>query len=105
MRNLLAGLGIAVLLPTAAAAQVAPVARSMPVSASAPAVCAIQEASLAGGGQINFRGLSGNSLHIDHLVDPVTLGAAAASANVKFDAVCNYPHRIKIEAQNNGLWQ
>jgi hypothetical protein len=97
---------IAALLPGAAAAQVvAPVTRTVPVIASAPAVCSIQEPELQAGGQINFRGLNGNTLQIDHLVDPATLGAAGASANVKFDAVCNYPHRIKVEAQNNGLWQ
>ena|SRR5829696_5790856 len=94
------------MLPAAAAAQlVAPVTRTVPVIASAPAVCSIQEPELTGGGQINFRGLNGNTLQIDHLVDPATLGTAGASANVRFDAVCNYPHRIKVEAQNNGLWQ
>lgn len=93
-------------LPSAAAAQmVAPVTRSVPVIASAPAVCSIQEPELAAGGQINFKGINGNTLQIDHLVDPATLGAAGASANVTFDAVCNYPHRIRVEAQNNGLWQ
>lgn len=98
--------GTAALIPAAAAAQlVAPVTRTVPVVASAPAVCSIQEPTLAAGGQINFRGLNGNTLQIDHLVDPATLGAAGASANVKFDAVCNYPHRITVEAQNNGLWQ
>lgn len=98
--------GASALLPAAAAAQlVAPVTRTVPVIASAPAVCSIQEPELAAGGQINFRGINGNTLQIDHLVDPATLGAAGASANVKFDAVCNYPHRIKVEAQNNGLWQ
>lgn len=98
--------GTSALLPAAAAAQlVAPVTRTVPVIASAPAVCSIQEPELAAGGQINFKGLNGNTLQIDHMVDPATLGAAGASANVTFDAVCNYPHRIKVEAQNNGLWQ
>lgn len=96
----------AALSPAAASAQVvAPVTRTVPVIASAPAVCSIQEPELAAGGQINFKGINGNTLQIDHLVDPATLGAAGASANVKFDAVCNYPHRIRLEAQNNGLWQ
>lgn len=98
----------AALLPAAASAQfapVAPVTRSVPVIANVPAVCSIQEPTLAAGGQINFKGINGNTLQIDHLVDPATLGAAGASANVRFDAVCNYPHRIKVEAQNNGLWQ
>lgn len=106
LRFLLLAVGTTALLPSAAAAQlVAPVTRTVPVIASAPAVCSIQEPELAAGGQINFRGLNGNTLQIDHLVDPATLGAAGASANVTFDAVCNYPHRIRVEAQNNGLWQ
>ncbi|HET9638401.1 MAG TPA: hypothetical protein VFP12_04265 [Allosphingosinicella sp.] len=106
LRLLLLLAGAAALLPSAASAQlVAPVTRTVPVIASAPAVCSIQEPELQAGGQINFRGLNGNTLQIDHLVDPATLGAAGASANIKFDAVCNYPHRIRVEAQNNGLWQ
>jgi hypothetical protein len=92
-------------MPAAAAAQVAPVTRSVPVTASAPAVCAIQEPTVRAGGQVNFRGVNGNTLQIDHMVDPRTLAAAAASVNVTFDAVCNYPHRLIVEAQNNGLWQ
>ncbi|MFL6845711.1 MAG: hypothetical protein ACJ8ER_12610 [Allosphingosinicella sp.] len=93
-------------LPAAAAAQVvAPVTRSVPVIASTPAVCAIREPNVAAGGQINFRGLNGNLLQIDHLVDPATLAVAAASVDVTFEAVCNYPHRIRVEAQNNGLWR
>ena len=93
------------LAPGLAAAQGTTSTKSMAVSASAPPVCAMQEPTLAAGGQINFKGLNGNTLQIDHLVDPATLGAAGASANVKFDAICNYPHRITVEAQNNGLWQ
>src|SRR3954464_15353327 len=92
-------------LPAAAAAQVAPVTRSVPVIASAPAVCAIREPVVAAGGQNNFPGLKGNTLQIDHLVDPATLAAAAASVDITFEAVCNYPHRIRLEAQNNGLWR
>ncbi|HEY5713402.1 MAG TPA: hypothetical protein VIT38_16015 [Allosphingosinicella sp.] len=92
-------------LPSAAPAQVAPVTRSIPVIASAPPICAVGEPTLAGGGQINFRGLNGSMLQIDHLVDPATLAAAAASVDVTFEAVCNYPHRIRVEAQNNGLWR
>ena len=93
------------LAPGLAAAQSTTSTRSMTVSASAPPVCAMQEPTLAAGGQINFRGLNGNTLQIDRLVDPATLAAAGASANVTFDAICNYPHRITVEAQNNGLWQ
>lgn len=79
--------------------------RDFPVSGSAPQVCAVQAPRLAAGAQINFRGLSGNTLQIDRLVDPTTLATNAASADIQFDAVCNFPHRIRVESQNNGLWQ
>lgn len=92
-------------LPSVAPAQVAPVSRSLAVTASSPPICAMREPALAAGAQINFRGLNGNVLQIDRLVDPATLAAAAASVDVRFDAVCNYPHRIRVEAQNNGLWR
>ena len=98
-------LGPAALLPAGIASAQVAVPRVMGVTASAPPVCALQEPRLAGGGQINFKGLNGNTLQIDRMVDPATLAANSASANVAFEAVCNYPHRIKIETQNNGLWQ
>lgn len=79
--------------------------RTMPVVGSAPEVCALQRPTLAQGSQVNFRALTGNLLQIDTLVDPTTLAANAASAEVEFAAVCNFPHRIRIESQNNGLWQ
>ncbi|HYJ84229.1 MAG TPA: hypothetical protein VEW26_15460, partial [Allosphingosinicella sp.] len=79
LRLLLLG---AAALPTALQAQVAPVTRSVPVIASAPAICAIREPAAAPGGQINFRGINGNTLQIDHLVDPATLAAAAASVDI-----------------------
>jgi hypothetical protein len=79
--------------------------RAMSVNASAPQVCAVQAPQLAGGAQVNFRGLNGTTLQIDRLVDPTTLSTSAASVEVDFEAVCNYPHRLTIETQNNGLWQ
>jgi hypothetical protein len=88
-----------------AAAQTATDARIFPVSGNAPQVCAVQAPRLAAGAQINFRGLSGNTLQIDQLVDPTTLATNAASADIQFDAVCNFPHQIRVESQNNGLWQ
>jgi hypothetical protein len=95
----------ALCLPLTAVAAQAPVVRPMGVVANTPAVCVLKEPKLAGGSQINFRGLNGNTLQIDRLVDPATLAINAASADIEFEAVCNYPHRIKVETQNNGLWQ
>jgi hypothetical protein len=88
-----------------AAAQPNPAVRTMAVSASAPQVCAVQAPQLSAGAQVNFRGLTGSTLQIDRLVDPTTLSTNAASAEVTLNAVCNYPHRLTIHTQNNGLWQ
>jgi len=78
--------------------------KTLPVTGNAPPVCAVGSPRLAAGSQINFRGLSGNTLQIDQMIDPTTLAVSAASVDVKFDAVCNYPHRLRLESQNNGLW-
>jgi hypothetical protein len=88
--------------PTSAQSAVA--TKTLPVTGNTPPVCAVGEARLQSGNQINFRGLAGNTLQIDRMVDPATLAVSAASVNVRFDAVCNYPHRLRIESQNNGLW-
>lgn len=77
----------------------------MPVAGSAPQICTMEQATLAAGSQDNFRTLAGNLLQIDTLVDPRTLATNAASAQIEFAAVCNFPHRIRLESENNGLWQ
>ena len=103
---------VALLLAPAAAAAALPAAAqtrsattSMPVVGSAPQICVLQPPRLAPGAQVNFRGLSGETLQIDQMVDSTTLAANAASASVQFDAVCSFPHRLRIESQNNGLWR
>lgn len=77
----------------------------MSVTANAPQVCAVQQPVLTQGALVNFQALDGTNLRIDRLADPATLTTAAASAAISFDAVCNYPHRIVLESQNNGLWR
>ena len=104
MRYLAAASAFLALAATPAFGQAVP-SRSMPVTANAPQICALEQPQLAAGGQVNFRGLNGSTLQIDRLVDSATLATNAASVNVKFEAVCNYPHRISIETENNGLWQ
>jgi hypothetical protein len=88
-----------------AAAQTRVATATMPVVGSAPQICAIQPPRLAPGAQVNFRGLSGETLQIDRMVDSTTLATNAASAQVQFDAVCTFPHRLRVESQNNGLWR
>lgn len=93
------------LLAGAASAQTVS-SKGMAVQGSAPQVCAVQSPTVsATGALINFRGLNGTTLQIDQLTDPQTLATRAASVNVSFSAVCNYPHRITLERQNNGLWR
>lgn len=95
----------ALLLPAAAHAQSTTGRSDFSVNANVPLSCAVGAPELSAGRQINFRGLNGSTLQIDQLVDPTTLSTAAASVEVRFEAVCNAPHRLKVETQNNGLWQ
>jgi hypothetical protein len=92
--------------PTASAlAQSEEASANMAVTGSAPQICSLQPANLAAGNQVNFTSVTGNLLQITALVDPTTLAANAASVVVSFEAVCNFPHRISLESENNGLWQ
>ncbi len=79
--------------------------RDMVVRGLVPQLCAVEEPTLGAGNLVNFRTLSGNSLEVDQLTDPVTLSTRAASVEVSFPAVCNFAHRVVLESQNNGLWR
>jgi hypothetical protein len=75
------------------------------VRAQVPQVCTVELPVLANDRPpVNFSA-NGTSLTIDRLTDPESLAANAASVSVDFNAVCNYPHRIVVETQNNGLWR
>lgn len=92
------------LMPAAAQAQSNSATSNFAVTANVPGACAVGAPQLAAGRQINFRGINGTTLQIDQMVDPTTLSTNAASVDVKFDAICTFPHRLKVETQNNGLW-
>lgn len=77
---------------------------AMPVTGNVPLICAMQRGELQPGGVINIAGLDGDTLRIIQFVDPGTLTVKAASATISFDAVCNFPHSVRIESANNGLW-
>lgn len=77
---------------------------SMPVTGSVPQVCAMQQGSIQSGSLVNIAGLDGDTLRIIQFVDPTTLSVKAASATISFDAVCNFPHAVRVESSNNGLW-
>jgi hypothetical protein len=81
------------------------VASNFGVTGSVPGACAVGPPLLAAGRQVNFRGLNGTTLQIDEMVNPATLSTNAASVEVRFEAVCTFPHRLRVETQNNGLWQ
>ena len=99
-------------LATAAPAFAAEVAPSpsiatptqLPVTGRVPQTCALQQGRIAPGGLVNIAGLDGDTLRIIQFVDPNTLAVRPASATISFEAVCNFPHSVRIESQNNGLW-
>ena len=105
MRSALALATAALLVPAAALGQATNPSQTFAVTANVPGACAIGSPILAPGAQVNFRGLNGTTLQIDQLVDPTTLSTNAASVEVQFEATCGFPHRLKVESQNNGLWQ
>ena len=78
--------------------------RSLPVTGSVPQTCAMQQGKIAPGSLKNIAGLDGDTLRIIQFTDPATLAVRAASVSISFDAVCNFPHAVRIESQNNGLW-
>lgn len=85
-------------------AQTLTAARTLTVTGNAPQVCAMQTGRIRTGSLNNVSGIDGDTLRIVELADPQTLAARASSATIAFAAVCNYPHRLRIESQNNGLW-
>ena len=76
----------------------------LPVTGRVPQTCALQQGRIAPGGLVNIAGLDGDTLRIIQFVDPNTLAVRPASATISFAAVCNFPHSVRIESQNNGLW-
>ena len=92
------------LIAAPAAAQSLTATTTMPVIGSVPQVCAMQQGSIQSGSLVNIAGLDGDTLRIIQFVDPGTLSVKAASATISFDAVCNFPHAVRIESSNNGLW-
>jgi hypothetical protein len=99
----LAASGLA-LASAPALAQTTTATRTMPVVGSAPQVCALQRGTVQPGGLVNINGIDGDTLRILQLTDTQTLAAKAASATISFAGFCNFPHRVRIESSNNGLW-
>lgn len=91
-------------LAQSAAGQSVTAVRTLTVTGNAPQVCAMQTGRIQTGSLTNVSGIDGDTLRITELADPQTLAARASSATISFSAVCNYPHSLRIESQNNGLW-
>ena len=102
--KLAAGLALAGALSAPALAQSAQDTKSFPVVGNAPEVCALDQGRLRPGQLVNFSGVDGDTLQILQLVDTQSLATRPASATLTFSAVCNFPHRVRIESANNGLW-
>lgn len=103
----LAALALTAPVPASAATAPAPTVsatRELPVTGRVPRTCALQQGRIAPGSINNIAGLDGDTLRIIQFTDPATLDVRAASATISFDAVCNFPHQVRIESQNNGLW-
>jgi hypothetical protein len=89
-----------------ASAQSSTAARDYSVLGDVPQLCAVASPTLSPDHPpVNFTGLTGTTLGIDRLTDPTTLSTNAASVEVGVSAICNYPHTITIQSQNNGLWR
>ena len=78
--------------------------KDMPVTGNVPLICAMQTGQIQPGSANNVVGLDGDTLRIAQFVNPDTLSVKAASATVRFEAVCNFAHAVRIESANNGLW-
>lgn len=87
-----------------ASAQSLEATQDMPVTGNVPLICAMQTGQLQPGTANNVVGLDGDTLRIAQFVNPDTLSVKAASATVRFEAVCNFAHAVRIESANNGLW-
>src|SRR5687767_12908039 len=85
-------------------AQSAVASQALPVSGNTPQVCSLGQGALRTGELVNFRGTDGDTLRVIQLIDPRTLATQSARATVSLGGVCNFPHRIRVESQDNGLW-
>lgn len=94
----------AALVAFPAAAQSLEAKQDMPVTGNVPLICALETGQIQPGTANNVVGLDGDTLRIAQFVNPDTLSVKAASATVRFEAVCNFAHALRVESANNGLW-
>jgi hypothetical protein len=80
--------------------------RDMGVSANTPDVCIISNQN---NGRIrplvNATTSGAAAVEIASLIDRGTMSTAAAQVEVVFDAMCNFPHKLNVISDNNGLFR
>lgn len=80
--------------------------RDMGVTASTPDVCIISNQN---NGRIrplvNATTAGAAAVEITSLIDRGTMSTAAAQVEVVFDAMCNFPHKLNVISDNNGLFR
>lgn len=80
--------------------------KDMGVSANAPPVCVIaNQSSQRIRPLVNTTAAGSAAVQITALVDVGTMSTAAAQVEVSFDAMCNFPHRLNVASENNGLFR
>lgn len=77
-----------------------------PVIGSAPEFCQLGEPTFSSENPpVNVQTLTGRIVTIDELMDSDTLSTQATSVELAFAGFCNFPHRIAVESDNNGLFR
>ncbi|HET9630054.1 MAG TPA: hypothetical protein VFP14_11285 [Novosphingobium sp.] len=89
---------------SAALAESNTASRTMAVSGSTPEICALQPGAVQTGSLVNMTGLDGDTLRVAQFADPTTLAVRAANATLSISAVCNFPHKVRVQSENNGMW-
>lgn len=104
MRRLSPLLLLLALQPVAAAAQDEPATQDLGVVGRTPEVCSLGNGRIKVRELDNFVDTAGDTLRVVQLLDPADLSARSARATLAIEAVCNFPHRIVVESQDNGLF-
>lgn len=96
---------LALALAVQAQAQTAPANAGLSAVGRAPRLCAFTAPVATDGRLENFQTLQGAVLRVQELTDSQSLTTRAAAAEVSLEATCNFPHRLRLESENNGLWR
>jgi len=86
------------------AGQSAPVSKDLGVTGRAPEVCSLGNGRFKVSELDNFVDTAGDTLRVVQLLDPQNLSVRSARATIAVEAVCNFPHRMVLESQENGLF-